>query len=352
MRPWLQPMFLSAVATLWFGVALVLAGLLGWLWMSWRRRRQRAGPETSRIRREDALKHLCHCEATGGAATLASLAGVLQLPLADVGALLAEMEQGGLVSFLAGELRLTAAGRHAGVHIVRAHRLWESHLAHHTAVHASEWHAQAEKREHSLSPEETAALSARLGHPAHDPHGDAIPTMGGSLAARDGQPLNTLAAGEAARVVHIEDEPESISAQLAAEGLHLGTRVRLLEKNEQRLRFLCDGAEHVLAPIVAHHVDVLPLSPNEGADEPVPLATLRTGERGRVVALAQTCRAAERQRLLDLGFVRGTEVGVEMKSPTGDPTAYRVRGSVIALRREQAQLVLVSTRPAAAEKAP
>jgi Fe2+ transport system protein FeoA len=43
--------------------------------------------------------------------------------------------------------------------------------------------------------------------------------------------------------------------------------------------------------------------------------------------------------LLDLGFVPGTEVSVELKSPNGDPTAYRVRGAVIALRREQAALI-------------
>jgi Fe2+ transport system protein FeoA len=46
---------------------------------------------------------------------------------------------------------------------------------------------------------------------------------------------------------------------------------------------------------------------------------------------------------LDLGFVAGTLVQVEMISPSGDPTAYRVRGSVLALRREQANLIRIST---------
>ncbi|MEZ4518932.1 MAG: FeoA family protein [Chloroflexota bacterium] len=30
-----------------------------------------------------------------------------------------------------------------------------------------------------------------------------------------------------------------------------------------------------------------------------------------------------------------------MRSPSGDPTAYRIRGATIALRQEQAQLVKV-----------
>jgi Fe2+ transport system protein FeoA len=45
---------------------------------------------------------------------------------------------------------------------------------------------------------------------------------------------------------------------------------------------------------------------------------------------------------LDLGFVPGTEVMAEMTSPGGDPTAYRVRGTLIALRHEQAGLIRIS----------
>jgi Fe2+ transport system protein FeoA len=46
--------------------------------------------------------------------------------------------------------------------------------------------------------------------------------------------------------------------------------------------------------------------------------------------------------LLDLGFVPGTAIEVEMVSPGGDPTAYRLRGTVIALRRNQANLIRIS----------
>jgi ferrous iron transport protein A len=46
---------------------------------------------------------------------------------------------------------------------------------------------------------------------------------------------------------------------------------------------------------------------------------------------------AERRRLMDLGLLPGIEVRAERTSPLGDPTAYLVRGSVIALRRSQAR---------------
>lgn len=326
----------------WFvtGVA-VAVGVALWYLRRRRLRNRKDRDSLDRIRREDALKHLCKCEAEGSAATLASVAGVLHLETAEAAAVLAEMERRGVVSYLAGALGLTAAGRAAGLHIVRAHRLWESHLAHETGVHESEWHARAEEREHSLSHADTAALATRLGHPAHDPHGDAIPAADGTLAASAGRPLNTLEPGETARVVHIEDEPESIRAEVAASGLRLGTQVRLLEKNGQAVRFWSGGAEHTVAPIVAHHVDVVPPAAHEAETDETTLAGLKPGACATVLSLAQACRGPERQRLLDLGFVRGTPVAAEITSPTGDPTAFRVRGSLIALRREQARLVLV-----------
>ena len=43
-----------------------------------------------------------------------------------------------------------------------------------------------------------------------------------------------------------------------------------------------------------------------------------------------------RRRLADLGLVEGTRVDCLMVSPLGDPTASRIRGAVIALRRADA----------------
>ena len=49
-----------------------------------------------------------------------------------------------------------------------------------------------------------------------------------------------------------------------------------------------------------------------------------------------------RRRLQDMGLVEGTEVECVLKSPSGDPTAYGVRGALIALRAEDARQVLVT----------
>jgi DtxR family Mn-dependent transcriptional regulator len=338
------PIFLTLAAI------LVVVGIAALLWpgvgvVAWsRRRRVNAG----RIQREDALKHLCNAEAGGRRPTLHSLAGALNIKADATGALLREMEQQGLVSFASGELGLTPKGRAEGVQVIRAHRLWECHLAEHTGIHPAGWHAQAERREHWMSPAEVDVLSAQLGNPTHDPHGDPIPTAGGDLAKDGGEALNTLAPGKAARVVHIEDEPANLYAQLAAQDLRPGMRVEIHDKNEQRIRFVADGAEHEIAPILAHQIEVLPLPETEAEEGVETLASYQPGERATVLGLARGSHGSERRRLLDLGFVAGTAVEVEMVSPSGEPTAYLVRGTVIALHREQAQLVLV--RPAEARK--
>jgi Fe2+ transport system protein FeoA len=59
-----------------------------------------------------------------------------------------------------------------------------------------------------------------------------------------------------------------------------------------------------------------------------------------VVAL--TNAGVERRRMMDLGLLPGARVEVVMKSPLGDPTAYRIRGATVALRREQARQVQIS----------
>ena len=49
-----------------------------------------------------------------------------------------------------------------------------------------------------------------------------------------------------------------------------------------------------------------------------------------------------RRRLQDLGLVPGAVVECVAQSPLGTPSAYRIRGAVIALRKKDAQSVLVT----------
>lgn len=48
-----------------------------------------------------------------------------------------------------------------------------------------------------------------------------------------------------------------------------------------------------------------------------------------------------RERMLALGLTKGARVEVVRHGPSGDPTVYNIRGSMIALRKEEASLVSV-----------
>lgn len=321
---------------------LAIASLTFWPAGGWVRRWQSVRRMTRRALTEDALKHIQKMQNRGRQATLESVAGSLEISGNRAAFLLSEMERNELVIRNGEGYLLTQTGAEAALHVIRAHRLWERYLSEETGYQEAEWHIQAERREHALTPEQADALSARLGNPTHDPHGDPIPSSEGTFVPHQGQPLTTYHPGERLLVVHLEDEPEAVYAQISAEGLYPGMEVQLIETSPQRVRFWANGDEHLLAPIVAANISVIQLPEVvEHTRDAETLDTLRGKEMGEVVRILPRCRGQERHRLIDLGILPGTRVTAELVSPLGDPTAYRVRGALIALRKEQAQSIQI-----------
>ncbi len=296
-----------------------------------------------RVLREDALKHICTSELDGSLPTLQSIAGALEIPPNDAAALIADLEQSELITSKGEGLCLTASGRQAALHIIRAHRLWEQHLAQETGYDEQEWHMQAEQREHEMSSDDAQLLAARLGHPTEDPHGDPIPTAAGTHATPLGHRLTAMPLNVPLRVVHVEDEPEIIYAQLLADDVYPGMELRLLEMSPQRVRFWANGSEHILAPIVAGSVAVVSLQAHaaDAIKTGERLSILKPGESAWVTAISPRCHGQERWRLMDLGILPGTLIEAELVSAGGDPTAYRVRDTLLALRREQANFIYI-----------
>lgn len=334
-----DPLIALLVGILFLGLLLLLflpkGGLIGYF--------QRMRRLSDRVLIEDALKHLHKTSRHGQVTTIESIAGALQISTARSAKLLENMQKQDLVS-LDGEIFiLTPTGRNYAVQVIRAHRLWERYLSEETGFNEYEWHDQAEKFEHELSNNEVNNLSAHLGHPTHDPHGDPIPTSQGQFVLHGGQPLHTAPLNIPMRIVHMEDEPEAVFAQLVAEGLHPGMQIQLLESSPNRIRFWANGDEHILAPIVAASLSVLPIPNLEPVENQIgePLNNLQPGETGKVVVLSPLLRGQERRRMLDMGILPGTIIESELKSPGGDPTAYRIRGALIALRNDQAKLIRI-----------
>lgn len=67
------------------------------------------------------------------------------------------------------------------------------------------------------------------------------------------------------------------------------------------------------------------------------MSRLRPGQYATVLGLDD--HGPMRRRLMELGFVPGERVECLFRSGLGDPTAYGVRGTVIALRRPDAARV-------------
>jgi DtxR family Mn-dependent transcriptional regulator len=249
--------------------------------------------------------------------------------------------------------RLTNKGRQYALRLIRIHRLWEHYLAERTGISESEWHGQADQREHRMSSDQANALAAAMGHPRFDPHGDPIPTADGEVPPLRGLPLSVLTAGQRGLIVHVEDEPENVYAELLEHGLSRGMRLSVMENNADGVRIDVDGRTCVLSPLAAANLSVesLPSLPVEAAGTQR-LSDIELGQSATILDLLPACRGDQRRRLLDLGLVPGTVVEAELRSPGGDPTAYRIRGALFALRRDQTDLVRVNKVTRAAEASP
>lgn len=291
---------------------------------------------------EHTLKHLHHCEYLGGKASLESLAGVVGISRDRVVRLLGVLEEAGLVEVARGQATLTPPGRREALRVIRTHRLWERFLAEHSGLDETLWHDEADRREHVTSAEQMEQLAARLGHPRFDPHGAPIPTSTGDLPSTRGIPLSDLEPGQIGRVVHVEDEPIALHEQLTLQGLGVGTLVRVAARDASSIRLDVGGEEQQVAQVAAANVSVEPLEMahfEEGRFDR--LSRVELGRKARVVGLLPSCHGVQRRRLLDLGLVAGTIVVPELRSASGDPTAYRIRGALIALREEQAKRIQV-----------
>ena len=69
------------------------------------------------------------------------------------------------------------------------------------------------------------------------------------------------------------------------------------------------------------------------------LNDIEPGQTAKVRELRST--GSIRRRLLDIGLIENTEVECLGRSPAGDPSAFLIRGAVIAIRREDCRNILI-----------
>lgn len=69
------------------------------------------------------------------------------------------------------------------------------------------------------------------------------------------------------------------------------------------------------------------------------LSELKIGDEAVITQMPENNR-----RLLDIGLIKGTTVKCVLKSPLGNPAAYKIRGAVIAIRDEDAKNIKVEVK--------
>jgi ferrous iron transport protein A len=74
--------------------------------------------------------------------------------------------------------------------------------------------------------------------------------------------------------------------------------------------------------------------------ETLTLNKLNINEKGTVMAVENT--GSVKRRMLDLGVVRGSKIECVGRSPLGDPSAYLIKGAVVAIRASDANGVIVT----------
>ena len=291
---------------------------------------------------EDVLKQLYHSENAEKKMDMNGLTSLLEFKNTQIVDVVKQMTINELITFDKDYIKLTDQGREYALRIVRVHRLWEKYLAEKTGFEKTEWHDRAEKMEHQLSFEETDKLAVALGNPIFDPHGDPIPTKKGGIAKVNGDALPTLKVNSIGRITHIEDEPDVIYKQILAENIHIGSQIRIVENNNKRVVFYAEGEEFTLAPIVAANITV-ELVENEilVKDNRFRLSSLSENETAKIIGISKECRGENRRRLLDLGFVKGADISIDLLSPLRNPKAYLIKGTSIALRNSQASHILI-----------
>lgn len=236
-------------------------------------------------------------------------------------------------------LFLTNTGEVKAITLIRRHRIYEKYLAEKTGFSKSSWHRKAEEMEHALTDEEVDKMAKELGNPRFDPHGDPIPTKDGKLPKLKGVKLSQIKHSCTVKVLHIEDEPKEVYKEIIKQGLHIGS---IMTVNFTSSVFATEGHVLEFTKLEQENITVLILEEEEEIPKGiVRLSNLRKGEKAIIQRLSSECRGINRRRLLDLGFVKGTTIKINMVSPLSDPIAYLIRDTLIALRKEQTDMILI-----------
>ncbi len=197
--------------------------------------------------------------ADGHAVGTTALAERLGVAPSSVTAMLRRLDQIGLVVHERYRgVRLTPAGEQLALEVIRHHRLIEAFLAEALGMPWDLVHDEAEVLEHYISEDLERRISARLGDPQIDPHGDPIPSSDLNVAADQTIPLSQVPLGRPARFARVSDSDPEILRYLDELGIHPGLVLKVagVEPFGGPVRVLAAGVEHRLGSELVEKIRV------------------------------------------------------------------------------------------------
>ena len=198
---------------------------------------------------EDYAKAIYVLETRHGVASTTALAERLGVSAPAVSAMVKRLDALGYVTHVRYRgVRLTKEGLRVALEVLRHHRLLETFLVEELGVPWDRVDADAEVLEHVLSEGLEARIAAKLGEPTHDPHGDPIPALDGTLVEAPTVALESLAVGERGRFVRVSDSDPALLRQLANRNVRPGDTVEVLGKSRRGRTVACAGREQELPP--------------------------------------------------------------------------------------------------------
>ncbi len=180
---------------------------------------------------EDYAKAIYGLEARAGGDPVSTnaLAERLGVTPGSASAMVKRLGELGLVSHLPYRgVSLTDSGRRVALEVIRHHRLLELYLVESLGLPWDRVHDEAEVLEHVLSEQLEERISAQLGHPTRDPHGDPIPGPDLVLAEGETASLEALEPGARGTFVRVSDADPEMLRYLAALGIAPGDGFEVL----------------------------------------------------------------------------------------------------------------------------
>lgn len=211
---------------------------------------------------QDYIKVIFKLQDSGVDVTNSAIAEKMNVAAASASGMIKKLVKAGLATHSPYQgVALTDHGRRVALEMIRHHRLLELYLMKALGYTWDEVDAEAERLEHVISEEFEARISAFLGDPTVDPHGDPIPTKDGHFINVRYEPLTAIAPGQTVRIRRVKDSDPDLLRYLGKLGMYPDVVVEVLEKApfDGPLMIRVSAAEHSLGAQVTDSVFVEPI---------------------------------------------------------------------------------------------